>query len=61
MKTLWFEVWDYLRSSLWFVPAVMALTAVAAAFGMVALDERMTKEWLSHLGWRYTGAPRVPA
>jgi len=37
MKTLWFEVRDYLRSSLWFVPMVMALAAVAAAFGTVAL------------------------
>jgi uncharacterized membrane protein len=55
MKTLWFEVWDYLRSSLWFVPTVMALAAVAAAFGTVALDEQVTDEWLSHLGWRYTG------
>lgn len=55
MKTLCFKVWDYLRASLWFVPTVMALAAVASAFGTVTLDERMTAEWLSHLGWRYTG------
>lgn len=55
MKTQWFEIWDYLRSSLWFVPTVMALAAIAGAFGTVALDERMTTEWLGRLGWRYTG------
>lgn len=55
MKTLWLKAWDYLRLSLWFVPTVMTLAAVAAAFGAVALDERMTTEWLEQLGWRYTG------
>jgi len=55
MKTLLLEVWDRLRSSLWFVPTLMSVAAVALSFATIALDERVTDEWLKELGWTYSG------
>jgi len=50
-----FKYWNRVRSSFWFVPAVMAGVAVASAFVSVTVDERMT-EWLAlNLGWTFTG------
>jgi uncharacterized membrane protein len=49
--------WEALRSSYWFVPALMALGAAALAFGMVALDGRIGPEAVERLGWIYTGGP----
>jgi uncharacterized membrane protein len=47
--------WDNLRSSFWFVPALMALSAVALAFLGVAFDEAVAYEWLQAQGWAYAG------
>jgi uncharacterized membrane protein len=55
MRTLFLAVWDRLRSSLWFLPALMAVATVALSFATVALDERVTDEWLKELGWTYSG------
>ncbi len=49
-----FKIWDRIRSSFWFVPAIMAGAAVALAFISVTMDEPIAK-WLSHkLGWTFT-------
>ncbi|NDP40395.1 MAG: DUF2254 domain-containing protein, partial [Rhodoferax sp.] len=55
MKTLLLKYWDRLRSSLWFVPAVMAWLAVALAFGAVELDKAVDEDWLQRLSWSYSG------
>ena len=55
MKSLFLEGWDRLRSSLWFLPTLMAVAAVALSLVTVALDERVTDEWLKELGWTYSG------
>ncbi|MEP7283291.1 MAG: DUF2254 domain-containing protein [Rubrivivax sp.] len=47
--------WDRLRSSLWFVPTLMAAIAAALAFGGVALDESLADGWLREQGWIYSG------
>jgi len=39
-----FKYWDRVRSSFWFVPAVMAASAVALAFVSITLDETV-KDW----------------
>lgn len=44
-----------LGASFWFIPSLMAAAAVAAALGMVALDQRVTAEWLKSWGWAYSG------
>ena len=55
MRARIFKYWDRLRSSLWFVPAVMAAVAVALALVSVTLDETV-KDW-SELGldWIFSG------
>jgi uncharacterized membrane protein len=55
MKAQIFKAWDRVRSSFWFLPAVMAGGAVVLAFTTVALDKPGT-DWLSlNWGWTFTG------
>jgi uncharacterized membrane protein len=55
MRANIFKYWDRVRSSFWFLPAVMAGGAVALSFAGVALDERVT-DWLTlNWGWTFTG------
>ncbi|MDT8319470.1 MAG: DUF2254 domain-containing protein [Xanthomonadales bacterium] len=55
MRVQLFKTWDRVRSSFWFLPAVMAGGAVVLAFAAVALDERVTN-WLTlNWGWTFTG------
>ncbi|MBN1474888.1 MAG: DUF2254 domain-containing protein [Syntrophaceae bacterium] len=55
MKTMIFRYWDRIRSSLWFIPTIMAITAALLAFISVALDRPVTN-WLLHTwGWTFTG------
>jgi uncharacterized membrane protein len=44
--------WDAIRSSLWFVPSLMATAAVAAAFVLVTLDRTLGS---FDYAWLYTG------
>lgn len=39
MKTRLLNFWEKLRSSYWFIPALMAVGAIAAAFGTIAFDD----------------------
>jgi uncharacterized membrane protein len=55
LTTLLLKYWDRLRSSFWFVPAVMACLAVALALGAVELDKAATEDWLKRLSWIYSG------
>jgi uncharacterized membrane protein len=55
MKTQLLEIWDRLRSSFWFVPALMTAGAVLLASASVALDRATTDEWLDGLRWVYSG------
>jgi uncharacterized membrane protein len=47
------KLWDYLHSSYWFLPAVMAIIATALAFTMLTLD-RSGKAGIDYW-WIYTG------
>ena len=55
LKQPLFKYWDYVRSSFWFVPSLMAAGAIALAFAMVMLDEQVARHWLEDAGWAYTG------
>jgi uncharacterized membrane protein len=55
LKTLLLKYWDRLRSSFWFVPAVMACLAAVLAVCAVELDKSIAKDWLQRLGWSYSG------
>jgi uncharacterized membrane protein len=49
------KYWDYVRSSFWFVPSLMAAGAIALAFVMVTLDETLAGRWIDEASWAYTG------
>ena len=51
------RLWEGLRSSYWFLPSVMALGAVALAFGMIQVDKLSQGGAIEQLGWIYTGGP----
>lgn len=55
MRAQIFKYWDRIRASFWFVPAIMALGAVALALVSITLDETV-KDW-SALGlkWIFSG------
>ncbi len=55
MKTLLLKYWDRLRSSFWFVPAVMACLAVTLAVCAVELDKAFAQDWVQRFGWIYSG------
>jgi len=55
LKALLLKYWDRLRSSFWFVPAVMACLAVALAVCAVELDKAVAEDWLQRVGWSYSG------
>ena len=48
---------DYLGSSYWFVPTVMAIAAVLLAGGMVALDSKVGSSWMDGYVWLYASRP----
>jgi len=49
------KFWDYLHSSYWFLPTVMAVIAIALAFTMLSLDRAGFYGPLEKWGWIYTG------
>jgi uncharacterized membrane protein len=51
------KLWDSLHSSYWFVPTLMALMAIALAFGMLSLDRAAKSDPIESFGWIYTGGP----
>jgi uncharacterized membrane protein len=55
MRVQVFKTWDRVRSSFWFLPAVMAVGAMVLAFATVAMDARVT-DWLTlNWGWTFSG------
>jgi uncharacterized membrane protein len=48
------HLWGELRSSLWFVPGIMATVAVTLALVMLRLDDWWTPEWAGEVGWIYS-------
>ncbi|HKJ60635.1 MAG TPA: DUF2254 domain-containing protein [Hyphomicrobiales bacterium] len=55
MRVQVFKSWDRLRSSFWFLPAVMAAGSVILSFVSVALDKKLTDWLLDNWGWTFTG------
>lgn len=48
---------DDLRSTYWFLPALLALASVLLAFGLVALDRRLPRNFADEVAWVYSGGP----
>lgn len=56
MKATLLKLIDRIRSSFWFLPSLMAMFAVALAFGMVELDQYLQHgDELPALAWAYGG------
>ncbi|MBW4638465.1 MAG: DUF2254 domain-containing protein [Gloeocapsa sp. UFS-A4-WI-NPMV-4B04] len=51
------KLWDSLHSSYWFVPTIMAVSAIALAVTMLSIDRTGASEAIEKLGWIYTGGP----
>lgn len=49
------KLWDSLHSSYWFVPTIMAISAIALAVTMLTLDRTGASKAIAKLGWIYTG------
>ncbi len=43
--------WDALRESYWFLPGLMAVGSGLAALALIALDRRVSPEWLAEVTW----------
>ncbi|MBD1916608.1 MULTISPECIES: DUF2254 domain-containing protein [Cyanophyceae] len=48
------KFWDNLRSSYWFLPTLMAVGAIALAFGLLSIDRSSSID-ISALSWIYQG------
>ncbi|NJM06913.1 DUF2254 domain-containing protein [Candidatus Gracilibacteria bacterium] len=48
---------DKLRTSFWFVPALMSVAAAILAFVTLFIDARLGEDGLSRLTWLYSGGP----
>lgn len=57
MKTRLYNLWEKLRTSYWFIPALMAVGATLLAYGIDRLDEVYTPEWLWESGWAHKSEP----
>lgn len=55
MRLLLLKYWDWLGSSLWFVPALMVAASAGLSFASVALDQSLDRETLHALAIVYTG------
>lgn len=50
-------MWDELRSSYWFVPALMTLGASLLALSLITLDATLSDKTIAGLPWIYGGGP----
>ena len=50
-------VWDSLRTSFWFVPATMAVVAIALSFMLVEVDALMARNGSRRFSWLYEVGP----
>lgn len=57
MNTRWLNLWQNIRSSYWFLPSLLTLTALVLALGMVMVDEKLEREGVRLPFGIYKGGP----
>ncbi|EMI15332.1 putative membrane protein, partial [Rhodopirellula maiorica SM1] len=57
MKALIITWTSRVRDSYWFVPSVLAVTALMLSFVTTELDNHFGSEWLEEIGWLYANEP----
>jgi len=55
MKSFFFNFWEALRGSYWFVPSLMTMGAIALSYAFLALDQRLNVSSLRGYSWIYAG------
>lgn len=56
MRLRLLRFYDAITNSFWFVPALMALLAAAAALGSVQIDRLISDDTISNLNWIWSGS-----
>jgi uncharacterized membrane protein len=49
-------IWETLRSTYWFLPAMMVIASIALAFASVSMDRVLQSQFHEQWGWTYTGS-----
>ena len=57
MKTKLLNLWESLRTSFWFIPALMVLAAIIVSFGMIFIDIYLNSDSMTFLGFIYLVSP----
>ena len=57
MKVFLSAWWERLRTSYWFVPAILTVSAVALSFFTVHIDSVVSAKWIRATGWIWAGGP----
>jgi uncharacterized membrane protein len=55
MKTILTDLWDRLRTSLWFIPTLMAVASAVLAIGLVRAQYWLPDDWIPETRWLKTG------
>ena len=53
MKTRLYNRWEKLQSSYWFIPGILAASAILLASATIMIDEAWDMSWLWRIGWFY--------
>ncbi len=57
MNSSWRYYWESLRTSYWFLPAVLGFSAIFASLVTVEVDHFLHEHTSWQVNWRYTGGP----
>lgn len=59
MRTKIINFTERLRSSYWFIPAIMMVAAILLSFGTIAIDHFLNQKQLDILQWTFFGGPQA--
>lgn len=57
MKVQLLKYWEATRASYWFIPTLMALTAVALSVVTTSADATIGSDWMDHVAWLHANRP----
>ena len=57
MKATLLKFGEDVRSSYWFIPSLMSLSAIVLSFGMIYLDGLIDSAWMDRVSWLYANKP----
>ena len=57
MNAILITIWSKIRNSYWFVPSLMAISAILLSLVTTTLDSRLGSEWVEGINWLYANKP----